>query len=386
MGKVRIVDVAREAGVSLGTVSNALNHPEKVRPETRKLIDEAIQRLGYLPNQSARLLAGGRTNTIGLVLPGLTSGCSLQIANGARNEAMRHGYDLLVMSSDGDSALEDRYLNFFVGIQVAGILVQPAPSMKQRAAAELPVPTVYLDVPWVSDRVASVAAHYRAQGRLIAEHVLARGAERVAVVGRAENAQLAERLEGIRDMFPGYGDVSLEIYNEGATSGSGDGARLGAMLASRNERVRPDAIIGLTDAIAMGALAGVMAAGCSVPHDIMVAGCDGNPLAWGGPLPLTTCSPAGYELGRKGAQLIIERVMWDEEHAREAKRAALRGFGGIVQEGPPVAHETVRPFLLERASTARGILETLNASGASAGVPATDVAAGIPEYDAGAYL
>ena len=355
MGKVRIVDVAREAGVSLGTVSNALNHPEKVRPDTRKLIDETIQRLGYLPNQSARLLAGGRNTAIGLILPGLTSGCSLQIANGARNEAIRHGYDLIVMNTDGDAALEDRYVNFFVGIQVAGILIQPAPSMRPRPVAEVPVPTVYVDMPWEPEATATVAAGYRAQGRLIAEHVLARGAERVAVVGRAESAQLAERLEGIRDMFSGYGDVSLEIYNEGATEGTGDGARLGAMLAGRNERVRPDAIIGLTDAIAMGALAGVMAAGCSVPDDIMVAGCDGNPLAWGGPVPLTTCSPAGYELGRKGAQLIIERIIWDEERDREAKRAAARGLGrSAFADEPPVPHETVRPFLLERASTVPG--------------------------------
>ena len=62
MAKVKISDVAREAGVSLGTVSNALNHPEKLRPETLKLINETINRLGYLPNQSARQLAGGTTN------------------------------------------------------------------------------------------------------------------------------------------------------------------------------------------------------------------------------------------------------------------------------------------------------------------------------------
>lgn len=69
MAKVKISDVAREAGVSLGTVSNALNHPEKLRPETLKLINETINRLGYLPNQSARQLAGGTTKSFGLVLP-----------------------------------------------------------------------------------------------------------------------------------------------------------------------------------------------------------------------------------------------------------------------------------------------------------------------------
>ena len=107
MAKVKISDVAREAGVSLGTVSNALNHPEKLRPETLKLINETINRLGYLPNQSARQLAGGATKSFGLVLPRLDHGFSLQIASGAHNEARKHGYDLLIANADNDDILQD---------------------------------------------------------------------------------------------------------------------------------------------------------------------------------------------------------------------------------------------------------------------------------------
>ena len=110
MARVNISDVAREAGVSLGTVSNAINHPERVRPETRRLIEEAIERLGYLPNQSARLLAGGSNAVIGLVLPRLNHGCSVQIASGARNEAERAGLDLVSMNSNEHAEVESRYL------------------------------------------------------------------------------------------------------------------------------------------------------------------------------------------------------------------------------------------------------------------------------------
>ena len=69
MANVTIGDVAREAGVALGTVSNVLNHPEKVRPETIRQVAEAIDKLGYAPNQSARVLAGGSSRTFGLILP-----------------------------------------------------------------------------------------------------------------------------------------------------------------------------------------------------------------------------------------------------------------------------------------------------------------------------
>ena len=146
MSRVRIVDVAHEAGVSLGTVSNALNHPERVRPETRKLIEETIDRLGYLPNQSARLLAGGTNKVLGLVLPCLTHGCSVQIVNGARNEALRHGYDLIVLCANEDAEYEARYLRFLAGMQVAGALVQPVGDVERYEELGLPVHTVYLGV------------------------------------------------------------------------------------------------------------------------------------------------------------------------------------------------------------------------------------------------
>lgn len=147
MAKVKISDVAREAGVSLGTVSNALNHPEKLRPETLKLINETINRLGYLPNQSARQLAGGATKSFGLVLPRLDHGFSLQIASGAHNEARKHGYDLLIANADNDDILEDHYLRYFMGTQMSGVMVQPMASPDWHPVmAKMPVPIVHLDI------------------------------------------------------------------------------------------------------------------------------------------------------------------------------------------------------------------------------------------------
>lgn len=338
MAKVTIGDVAREAGVALGTVSNALNHPEKVRAETLKAVNDAIRRLGYAPNQSARLLAGGKNPTFGLVLPQLNHGLSLQIANGASVEARRQGYGLLIATANHDAALGVSYTSYFMGTQMSGVLVQGTPSEAVSPSAQLSrVPVVYLDVQGTGPGY-FVAADHAAQGSLVAEHVISLGAQRVAVAGRADTPQDALRLEGIERSMELHPEVELIRCDSGAVSQAADGFELGRSLARRAETERPDAIIGLSDVLATGIVAGVLAAGLSVPGDIAVAGCDGNPLAWSGSVPLTTCAPTGYEIGRRGVHFLMEQI--------GAAKAADRNEAAMECH-----QELVRPFMLTRAST-----------------------------------
>ena len=334
---VTISDVANEAGVALGTVSNAFNHPEKVRPETLKRVNEVAAKLGYAPNQSARMLAGGKNRSFGLVLPSLEHGISLQIANGANAEAKKHGYGLLIANADNDDILSARYLSYFMGTQVAGILVQPmsVPGWKPSMATPS-VPTAYLD--FHSDEPGYfVGAANRSQGRLIAQHAIDAGARRVAVFGKNEFEKLGLRIAGIEDVVHTRAGVTFEFIDEGSWNLAQDGYAVGHRLAKRPASERPDFIIALSDVLATGAIAGIQAAGLRVPHDIKVAGCDGNPLAWSGSVPLTTIAPPGYEIGRKGVQYLIAQI----ENKRRAGNAM-----------PTENHQAlVRPFLLARASS-----------------------------------
>ncbi len=368
MAKVKIIDVAREAGVSLGTVSNALNHPEKVRPETRRLIEEAIERLGYTPNHSARMLAGGRSATLGLVLPRLNHGPSLQIANGAHTEARKHGYDLLIANADGDADLERHYNRYFVGTQVSGVLINPVETSHWHPCPTLPVPVVYLGIH--SDEPGLyVTADHKAQGRIVAAHLVAQGARHVVIIGHASNQSMHLRLEGAREVFADYPDIQVDAVDAGEGGVSGDGYSLGQQIAQIAADERPDAVFGLSDVLAAGVIAGLMAAGLRVPDDLMVAGCGGNPLAWGGAVALTTSAPSGYEVGRKGVQLLIDAIELAAE--RDAGR-----LGVAAGDEPLTQRELVRPFLLARAST-----------GSSSGVLGTaSQSALIPELNLGAYL
>lgn len=331
MARVRISDVAREAGVSVGTASNALNHPNKVKQETLDQVNAAIARLGYVPNQAARQLAGSESRVFGLVLPRLDHAFSLQIANGAQAESRKRGYDLLIASAGNDDILTNHYMRYFLGAHVAGVLVQPmADTSWDPETQEAPVPTVYLDV-HSRAAVNCVAADNEAQGRLIMEHATDRGARRVAIIGKPDFMQLTLRTYGIREAARNA-DAEVEFVGLGSWNSVKDGFELGRELARRSPEARPDFVIGLTDVLAAGAIAGFAAAGLSVPNDLLVAGCDGNPLAWGGTVPLTTIKSPGYEIGQKGVQLLLDELSQPEAHEPR--------------------QELVAPSLIERMSTA----------------------------------
>lgn len=346
MAKVKIGDVAREAGVSLGTVSNALNHPEKVRSDTLATINEAIKRLGYLPNQSARQLAGGTAKTFGLVLPRLDHGISLQIANGAHVEARKHGYDLLIANAADDDILQDHYLRYFLGASVSGVLVQPMDDTNWKPPVDkAPIPTVYLDVK-SREPGYYVASDNEAQGRIIADLAISHGVRHIAVIGHTAFSKLKGRVKGVKAALHNHDDIALEVIDSGEWNTAADGFGLGQTLALRDAAERPDFVIGLTDVLAAGAIAGIENAGLSVPGDIQVAGCDGNPLAWSGSVALTTCAPPGYEIGRKGVQLLMEQI-GSIEPGRNAKISVRRSDGAVCRQ------EVVHAFLLDRASTAQ---------------------------------
>lgn len=335
--RVTITDVAREAGVALGTVSNALNHPSKVRPDTLALVEEAIKKLGYSPNQSARLLAGGSNRTFGLVLPSLEHGISLQIANGANAEARKHGYGLLMANADNDEDQIDSYVRHFAGTQMAGVLIQIRSSYDWKQPSNPSnLPTVFLDC-YSHEPGYFVGADNITQGKLIAQHAIDSCAKHVVVLGEDSLYKLGKRLKGIQTIASHNPQVVFEILNEGSSNLAHDGYTLGYRLAKRPQETRPDFIIALSDVLATGAVAGLQAAGLRVGEDVCVAGCDGNPLAWSGNTPLTTIAPPGYEIGRKGVQYLIQQIKAQKEQDTNAQ---IENHQALV-----------RPFLFARAST-----------------------------------
>ena len=148
-------------------------------------------------------------------------------------------------------------------------------------------------------------------------------------------------------------DIKIEVIDAGEWNTAADGYGIGAQIAERPADERPDFVVGLTDVLASGVVSALVDKGISVPGQVRVAGCDGNPLAWSGSVPLTTVAPPGYEIGRKGVQLLMEQI----ENKAPAKTkhirvgSAARTVTAVTAAEDINRQELVRPFLLERAST-----------------------------------
>ena len=123
---VSIKDVAKKAGVSLGTVSNALNNPSMVRARTLKKVQNAISDLGYVPDASARGLRSGRTRVLGLVVPDISNPFFTDLSKGVNDAALKKGYAVMLCNTDADSEKEGQLLNVLSSQKVQGILITPA--------------------------------------------------------------------------------------------------------------------------------------------------------------------------------------------------------------------------------------------------------------------
>ncbi|MDX2630652.1 LacI family DNA-binding transcriptional regulator, partial [Streptomyces scabiei] len=114
-------DVAKAAGVSLGTVSNVLNHPAKVSPVTAQRVREAIDRLGFVRNDAARSLASGSNDSVGMVLADIENSLFIDMAHGAQEAARTAGLNLLLANTACDMGLQNDYLDVFDEARVTGV-------------------------------------------------------------------------------------------------------------------------------------------------------------------------------------------------------------------------------------------------------------------------
>ncbi|NED98935.1 LacI family DNA-binding transcriptional regulator [Phytoactinopolyspora halotolerans] len=306
-----MADVARRAGVSLGTVSNVINNPGVVAERTLRKVQDAIDELGFVPNQVARSLAVGHANTIGFVIVDLANSYFVDIARGVEELADESGVRLLLANSDVDLAKQDSYLELFEESRVSGILLAPldAPLTRAEQIRRRQMPVVHVNWPGVDGESCGVVVDEELGGYTATRHLIELGRQRLLFAGGPLSlSAVASRLTGARRAVEEeQGRVTLELLETDRLTVAA-GLAVGRGIANRPPDERPDGLVSAADALASGAIQTMIYSGIEVPGDIAVIGYDNNHFAADHVIPISTIGQPGVDMGRAAAKLLFEEI------------------------------------------------------------------------------
>ncbi|PVG81941.1 LacI family transcriptional regulator [Nocardioides gansuensis] len=311
-----VKDVATRAGVSLGTVSNVLNRPDRVSEATRSRVEKAMADLGFVRNESARQLRAGRSSTIAYVMLDASNPFFTDVAQGIEDAAEQADMSLFICNSDNRASREARYLQRLQQQRVTGILITPVdpshPSLDELSRHGTPV--VIVDRVGNTEDHCSVAVDDVLGGRLAIEHLLDLGHERIAFVGGPESiGQVRDRLDGARGALAGTG-ASLTVVHTSALSVA-EGRSAGERIAGLPRSSRPTAAFCANDLLALGLLQQCVGLGIGVPDQLAIVGYDDIDFAAAAAVPLTSVRQPRRDLGRTAAELLLdEATNADHEH------------------------------------------------------------------------
>ncbi|MGY4541785.1 LacI family transcriptional regulator [Arthrobacter sp. UYNi723] len=311
MVSASVKDVAALAGVSVGTVSNVLNHPDKVSTAALARVQAAIDALGFVRNDAARQLRAGMSHSIGLVVLDAANPFFTDLARGAEDRAAAEHFTVLVGNSNEDAARESAYLDLFEQQRVRGVLLSPVGNVIPRLEQlrRRGIPTVLVDRQTDNRSFSSVAVDDLAGGEMAVRHLLSLGRRRIAFVGGPVNIrQVADRLSGACKAILGVANATLEVIEtESLTVLSG--TRAGEMIQRRPPTERPDAVFAANDLLAVGALQGLMlTGGVRVPQEVALIGYDDIEFAAAAVVPLSSIRQPSALIGSTALDLLIREA------------------------------------------------------------------------------
>ncbi|MEV6924259.1 LacI family DNA-binding transcriptional regulator [Dactylosporangium sp. NPDC051485] len=315
MSTTGIKEVARRAGVSIGTVSNVLNRPELVATSTRQRVLDAIAELGYVRNDSARQLRAGQSRQIALVVLDVTNPFFTDVVRGAEAAAEEHGVMVVVCNSDEDAGREQRHLELLEEQRVRGVLITPvgeSPGSRLEQLMQRGTPVVLVDRGTSRHSRCSVAVDDVLGGRLAGEHLVAQGHRHIAFVGGPVSiAQIHDRHAGIAGAVAGKAELAV-VPTPNLTVASGRTAA--TRIASTPPESRPTAVFCANDLLALGVLQEMTQRGIRVPRDVAIVGYDDIEFAAAAAVPLSSVRQPREQLGRTAAALLLEEIEDDGRH------------------------------------------------------------------------
>jgi LacI family gluconate utilization system Gnt-I transcriptional repressor len=301
-------DVAHRARVSSMTVSRALRRPEAVSQETRARIERAIAQLAYVPNNIAGGLRSRRSRTIACVIPTIASPVFAKVVQGLADALHAHGYRVSLGTSNYDSTEEQRVMSGLLAHRPEAVVLTAGDRRPELAKTlkRLGVPVVEIWERLERPLDMNVGFSNQAVGRVVVQHLVQRGAKRIAFVGvtTKEHARARARRQGYEaavNALLGQAPI-VDLQEE---SMGGGRAALARLIADADP---PDAIFFVGDTQAAGALLAAPTLGVAVPDRLMIAGFGDAEIGRYLTPGLTTVSVPEYRIGHEAGTMIVRRL------------------------------------------------------------------------------
>ena len=309
-------DVARQAGVSVGTVSNVLNRPDVVSPKTLERVQKTIAELGFVPNGFARQLRSGYSRTIGLVVPDVANPFFTEVARGVEDAASKRDYAVFLCNSDESLEKENKYLSVLIQQQVRGVLITPSDSKSHQYEnlRERGISVALLDTETKNASQCSVSVDDVRGGEIAIEHLASLGHKEIAwVTGPETIPQVADRTAGVMRAAK-IAKVEISTIRVPLMNSAQGIDAVKKILALKK---LPSAIFCGNDLLAFGVMRGLLDAGIRIPEDVSLLGYDDIAFGNSSAVPLSSISQPAYQLGVTAAELLISECEESEEHAHQ---------------------------------------------------------------------
>ncbi len=302
-------DVARAAGVSIATVSNVLNHPQRVTASTTARVQRAIAQLNFVPNGVARTLAAGGSRSLGMVVTDIKNSFFVDLAVGAQAAAKDADFKLLLANSGTDYTQQDDYLTFFDESRVPGILLTAMEDSddgieRLRSHGRR---VVLINFRADTSTHCMVLMDNEQAGYLATRHLISRGCRRILFVGGPEELQpVADRRRGAQRAAAAHVDVEMrDVAGPGVNEPDGrDAARM--ILA---QDVPPDGIVASSMLTARGLVEEMVRAdGPRIPEEVQVIACENNREAAAGSVEISCVVPPAASMGAEAVRLLLAEM------------------------------------------------------------------------------
>jgi LacI family transcriptional regulator len=318
-----IKEVAKEAGVSVATVSKILNYPDYSKAETREKVIAAIKRLNYQPNHAARSMVNKRTGMIALIIPDVRNPFFTEAARGVEDAAHKNNYRVMLCNTDEDPLKQQNYIQALQSRMVDGFIIAVASDdcRQLKKVDRRQLPFVFIDRECRNYRSDAVIVDNRDGAFKAVRHLLRNGRRRIGFISGKRDTQTGrERLQGYREALTEAGiRLSQEMIKDGQFTCVGGYQAAKTLLGSPD---RPDALFVANNAMTIGAIRALTEAHVPIPEEMALVCFDDADWAEFFTPALTVIRQPTYTMGSLAGEILFQRIF--ESKPSEIKEVVLK--------------------------------------------------------------